>query len=128
MEAGKGSLSGGRSTRAVGEEMEQAAAEYLKTLGYRIITRNFYAKTGEIDIIAEDGGVLVFAEVKFCHPEHGIFPEEEVDRRKRSRLVKTARYYLAKKKLPENLPCRFDVVAIAGNQIHLIKDAFWEGE
>ena len=104
MEAGKGSLFGGRSKRAVGEEMEQAAAEYLKTLGYRIITRNFYAKTGEIDIIAEDGGVLVFTEVKFCHPDHGILPEEEVDRRKRSRLVKTARYYLAKKKLPENLP------------------------
>lgn len=119
---------GGRSHRAIGEEMEQKAASFLESQGYRILERNFYAKAGEIDIIAREDGVLVFVEVKSCHPKNGIFPEEEVDRRKRERIVKTARYYLAKKKLSEDVPCRFDVVAIFGNQVHLLRDAFWEGE
>lgn len=108
--------------------MEQKAASFLESQGYQIVERNFYAKTGEIDIIARENGVLVFAEVKSCHPEHGIFPEEEVDFRKRGRIVKTARYYLVKRKLPEDVPCRFDVVAILGSQVHLLRDAFWEGE
>ena len=117
-----------RSHREVGEEMEQKAAMFLESQGYRIVERNFYARAGEIDIIARENGVLVFVEVKSCHPENGIFPEEVVDRRKRERIVKTARYYLARRKLPEDVPCRFDVVAISGSQVHLLRDAFWEVE
>ena len=57
-----------------GREDESAALTFLKKKGYRILEKNFRAKVGEIDIIAEQGGVIVFIEVKaragheFGHP------------------------------------------------------------
>jgi putative endonuclease len=47
-----------------GRCFEDIACEYLTNLGYRILHRNFYCRGGEIDIIALDGDVLVFVEVK----------------------------------------------------------------
>jgi putative endonuclease len=47
-----------------GKGFEDIACEYLTSLGYRILHRNFYCRGGEIDIIALDGDVLVFVEVK----------------------------------------------------------------
>lgn len=50
--------------RQTGSFYEDKAAEYLKSIGYDILCRNFYGKGGEIDIVAKDNETLVFAEVK----------------------------------------------------------------
>ena len=52
------------SKRSKGVQAESEACAYLESLGFEIIERNFFARYGEIDIIAKDGSVLVFVEVK----------------------------------------------------------------
>ena len=51
--------------RKVGNKGEDEAVQYLEEQGLHILERNFRTREGEIDIVAEDGGVLVFFEVKF---------------------------------------------------------------
>lgn len=104
--------------------MEQLAGEYLERQGYRILETNFYSRFGEIDIVARDGNYLVFLEVKYRESVSSGYPGEAVGRRKQSRIYRTAQYYLYKNGLPADTPCRFDVAAIQGNEIMLIKNAF----
>ena len=58
------------------------------------------------------------------------FPEESVDKRKQRQIIQTAKYYLKRKKITDDIPCRFDVVAIVlggeETEINLIKNAFTE--
>lgn len=70
-----------------------------------------------------DGGVLVFVEVRYRHSDRFGAPAETVDRRKQRRLATAAGHYLQSN--PSVLPCRFDVVAIGGqDRIEWLKDAF----
>jgi len=74
--------------------------------------RGFRFGRGEIDIIAYDGPVLVFIEVKSrTEPGHGL-PEEAVTPGKRRQLRRIAIGYLAKHAELFDVPCRFDVVAV----------------
>ena len=63
-----------------GREGESASLTFLKKKGYRVLEKNFHSKVGEIDIIAEQGGVIVFIEVKeranyeFGHPLNALTP------------------------------------------------------
>ncbi|MBP2017715.1 putative endonuclease [Symbiobacterium terraclitae] len=98
------------STR-VGQEGEDAAAAYLASLGYRIVARNVRFRAGEIDLVAEDGGVLVFVEVKTRRGRGFGSPAEAVTAEKRRRLVRLASLYLARRGGPVP-PCRFDVVSV----------------
>lgn len=103
---------------------EQKAAEYLKQQGYRILQRNFYSRYGEIDIIAREGRYLVFIEVKYrTNTSHGS-PQEAVSRKKQRTICKVANYYRLTHGIPEDTPCRFDVVAILEDDIILLRDAF----
>lgn len=103
---------------------EQKAAEYLKQQGYRILQRNFYSRYGEIDIIAREGRYLVFIEVKYrTNTSHGS-PQEAVSRKKQRTICKVANYYCLTHGIPEDTPCRFDVVAILEDDIILLRDAF----
>ncbi len=110
--------------RAVGAAYEAAAAAYLEKLGYRILERNFRCARGEIDLIAEKDGYLVFIEVKYRKNSGAGYPEEAVDERKRQALGRAARAYLAKNGLLEK-PCRFDVVSVSGDRVRVIENAFW---
>jgi putative endonuclease len=112
---------------ALGEGGENAAAKYLRGLGYRIIERNFRCDAGEVDIIAREGKILVFVEVK-TREEDDPAPEEQVDAGKQHQLTKAARAYLSRYGSPQP-PARFDVVGIvwpAGRapQIRHTIDAF----
>lgn len=102
---------------------EAKAVNYLQNLGYKIIQTNFRCVHGEIDIIAEDQGVLVFAEVKSRKNADFGFPSEAVGFKKRQAIAKAAIAYIKQKNL-FNKPMRFDVVEIIGDCIRLIKDAF----
>ena len=110
--------------RKTGFEKEQLAADYLSGLGMQILERNFYTRTGEIDLIAKDGDYLVFLEVKYRAGNRYGYPEEAVTPAKQQRIIRSARYYLYRQGLSETTPCRFDVLAIQGNQIRLIRNAF----
>lgn len=103
---------------------EEKACQYLLTKGLRILFRNFKAKTGEIDIIAKDKECLVFVEVKYKGSRFYGEPYEKVNYQKQLRISKTAQYFLIKYGLSDNIPCRFDVISIAGDEISWIRDAF----
>jgi putative endonuclease len=111
---------------------EMEAYFYLRSLGYRIVARNFRSARdhGEIDMIGWDDGVLCFVEVK-THSRTGLVPPEvAVDTAKRSHIRSVARRYVRQLRLERTPPCRFDVVSVIlgeehrGPQIRLHKGAF----
>lgn len=110
--------------RAVGKEYEQQAAEYLQRQGFQILEQNFRSRFGEIDIVAKEGETLCFVEVKYRSGRDCGSPQEAVDRRKRRKISRMARFYLAKHGYDEWSPCRFDVVAMEPGQIELFRNAF----
>ena len=94
----------------LGMRGENLAARFLRNLGYKIIQRNFRCDVGEVDIVAKDGGTLVFVEVK-TRVEDDPMPEAQVNKAKRHQATKAARVFLARYGQPQP-PARFDVVAI----------------
>ncbi|NIA04938.1 MAG: YraN family protein [Proteobacteria bacterium] len=117
-----------RPTGPTGRAGEDVAAAFLLGRGYRIIARNYRRRFGEIDIIAEDGAVLVFVEVKARKTARFGNPFEAVDRRKQRQISRVALDYITRHK-EENRPARFDVVAVelkegAPPRVEMIKDAF----
>lgn len=113
-----------RNKRSLGTKQEQIAAEYLKSMGYLIVETNFRCRQGEIDLIALDRSYLVFVEVKYRADGRAGEPEDAVTPAKRRTILQVARFYLYCHRLPETTKCRFDVVAIKGEEIRVIKDAF----
>ena len=110
-----------------GKAAENAAADFLKARGYKILERNYKNKFGEIDIIARQDGVICFLEVKARHSADFGLPQEAVCAAKQRQISRVAVYYLKSKNLLES-PARFDVLALlyTNNQpeISLITDAF----
>ncbi len=112
----------------VGRQGETLACQYLSRQGYRIIVRNYRTKLGEIDIIAEEQGTLVFVEVKARRGHQCGHPFEAVTPSKCRQISKVALQYLAETGR-EGCPARFDVVAVsfageAAPVIELVKNAF----
>lgn len=95
----------------LGKTGEDVAVEYLIQNNYKIIERNFYCKTGEIDIIALNKEYIVFVEVKTRSSVNYGLPSEAVTKSKLDHLYKTARYYLYSRNL-QNECVRFDVVEV----------------
>jgi putative endonuclease len=95
----------------VGRAGEEAAVRHLLASGYRIVARNVRYRLGEIDVVAQDGGCLVFVEVKTRSSTGFGTAAEAVTARKRQRLVQLASLYLAGHGGMDR-PCRFDVVAV----------------
>lgn len=113
----------------LGAAGEAEAARYLEKQGYKIVTRNFRGRFGEIDIIAKDRDVLVFVEVKTRSQGSLGTPEEAVTPRKIARITKAAAEYMAaNERATSDVNVRFDVVGVtseAGSiKCTLIKDAF----
>lgn len=108
----------------LGRAAEDRAAEYLQGLGYTLVTRRFRVRHGEIDLVALDGEVLVFVEVKARHAP-GYVPEESVGERKLAALRRAAAEYLALIEEPER-EVRFDLIAIDGDGMRHYADAFRE--
>jgi putative endonuclease len=116
-----------RGNLHLGKEGEDIARDFLSARGYRIITRNFRTRSGEIDIIAADGPVICFVEVKTRRQERFGAPGESVQRLKQRHMAKAAVQYLKSRHLLD-APSRFDVVSIeftaARPRIDLIQSAF----
>ncbi len=96
------------TTKEIGNFGEQAASEFLEKKGISVIARNYTCRSGEIDIIAKDGGTIVFAEVKTRASKSYGTPGEFVDFYKQEKIIKTALYYLGR----DDVDMRFDVIEV----------------
>ena len=112
---------------------EDAACNYLKKHGYKIVERNYRCKFGEIDIIARKKGVLIFAEVKTRTSDEYGTPAQAVTYYKRKNVINSAHMYVLKN--PTDSDIRFDIIEVYGNfdggvfcvdEINHIENAFWE--
>lgn len=97
--------------RWFGSRSERAAARFLKRQGYRIVARNYACPLGELDIVALDGPVIVFVEVRSTEEGDEAKPAASVDFAKQRRLTQLALHFLQKKRLLEQ-PARFDVLTV----------------
>lgn len=109
-----------------GRRSEIRGIDYLRSLGYRIVASGYRTKSGEVDIIAWDGDILVFLEVKARKSADP--PEDSVGFRKQERIKRAAQSYISKHRLNE-ATYRFDILAItalAGHppEFRLLRDAF----
>lgn len=114
----------GRNRRRTGTCYEQQAAVWLEAQGYEILEHNYYCRLGEIDLIAEEGGYLVFLEVKYRRTPVSGSAAESVNRAKQRRIYQCAQVYMKHHEISFSHPVRFDVLAIDGSGILLIKNAF----
>jgi len=112
---------------ALGARGESLARASLEAQGYAIIATQYRTRAGEIDIVARDGGCLVFVEVKARRTTECGTPAEAVTPRKQRRIIAMARDFLARNPT-DATSCRFDVVAIlmpgGQPQVEIIRNAF----
>ena len=116
------------ATRKFGIDSEGLATEFLRKKGYRILERNYRTRRGEMDIVAEEAGALVFVEVKARRGDQFGGPHAAVGWRKQQQLIRVASHYMARHRI-ENRDCRFDLVLISEDplrrkQIDLVRNAF----
>lgn len=110
--------------RVLGFKKETQAAAFLCKNGARILATNFRSKLGEIDIIGLDSGFLFFGEVKYRYTMTSGFAEEAVDIKKQKKICRTADYYRIVKGCYDDIPVRYDVIAIGRGNIKWYKNAF----
>lgn len=101
---------------------EERAARFLSDKGWEILERNFRAKVGELDIVARDGECVVFVEVRSRSRADYGGAAASVAVSKRRKLTRAARLFIQRNAL--DCPMRFDVVAIDGERLEHIEDAF----
>jgi putative endonuclease len=97
----------------VGKWGEETAAAFLSQQGYQILARNARTPYGEIDIIAQQGEITIFVEVKTLTSSRNFFPEQNVTARKREHMLACAECYAAEKAIDH---WQIDVIAVEGKQ------------
>ena len=110
--------------RKIGNKAEDKAANFLKKQGYKIIERNYTLPLGEVDIIAQKGKTIVFVEVKYRKNADDFGgPVAAVNKAKQKRIINAALSYIKTKK-PAFDTLMFDIIAISGDKIEHIQNAF----
>lgn len=107
----------------LGEEGEARAADWLEGRGWRILARRWRCKLGEIDLIALDGDIMVFVEVKTRLSSRFGSPEESIRHAQKRRLVRAATAYL-RCFGGAGRAARFDVIALDVKGLRHIPNAF----
>lgn len=110
--------------RAIGDAKERVAARFLRQQGVQLIARNFNGPRGEIDLIVEHEGYLIFIETRYRKDASFGGAAASVSASKQGKVIATAQHYLQSHPKWQRSPCRFDVIAIEGESINWIKDAF----
>jgi putative endonuclease len=95
---------------------EGVARQYLEKQGCQVLAENYYLRDAEVDLIIEDGSVLVFVEVKQRSNDRFGTPAEAIDNRKVLRLQRAALQYMSQEHGRDDLPLRFDAVLIMGSR------------
>lgn len=124
------------SPMEAGRAGEELAVRFLEEKGFRVMEQNYRFERSEVDIVCflparrwEDGGEMVFVEVKTRRGTGFGHPEEAVDAQKQRHLVKAARAWLHERRM-EGTPARFDVISILmlpgkDPDIRHFENAFW---
>jgi putative endonuclease len=111
----------------LGKKGEELACEYLKKQGYKIRDTNWRFARYEVDLVAEEKGILIVAEVKTRSSNTIVEPEASVTREKQRHLIYAANAYIRIKKL--QMEVRFDIISIVitgeSHQLTHIPDAFY---
>ncbi|MDD4291713.1 MAG: YraN family protein [Clostridia bacterium] len=115
-----------RANRAKGNRGEDIAAAYMKKRKMKVLCRNYRTRVGEVDIVARDGDVLVFTEVKMRSRDDYGGGRAAVNRAKQQKIIKTAKLYIIEHAVSDLTPIRFDVAELFGDEIEYIEDAFWK--
>lgn len=109
-----------------GQQSEDIAANYLQNLGYQILHRRYRWRHGEIDLIATEGTVLCFVEVR--SKQNALYGRaiETINWQKQLHLLQTAQHFLTHAWHDSVPACRFDVITLEdpGPYIFLLRDAF----
>lgn len=116
-----------RHNQVLGRSGEDYAARFLEERGFEILARNYRCGKNEIDIIAKQGNVISFVEVKTRRTADFGHPAEAITKGKQREIAKAAEHYICAATHAE-ATYRFDVIAIsfagAAPTIELIEDAF----
>lgn len=108
-----------------GQLAETKARLFLEKNGLRFLEKNYRCLAGEIDLIMQDETFHIFVEVRLRKNARYGNGAESITQSKQQRVIRSATHYLQKKKLLGRVDCRFDVLAIDGEQqIEWIKNAF----
>lgn len=111
-----------------GAAAEQLACQHLLGHGLTVLQRNYRSPYGEIDLVMQAPGTLVFVEVRYRRAVQFGTPAETVDARKQARLRATAEYFLQRHAPGCKMACRFDIVAVSGEgadvRLEWLQDAF----
>jgi putative endonuclease len=102
-----------KHNQTVGHWGEESASAYLFQHGYEIVARNARTPYGEIDIIAKQGDVTIFVEVKTLTSSRNFFPEQNVTARKREHMLACAQFYAAENAIEH---WQIDVIAVEGKR------------
>ena len=117
-------------TQITGNRSESRAASWLEGQGLHVLERNLLCRAGEIDLVARDGKVLVFVEVRYRGSASHGGAAASVNRPKQRRLLRAARYFLPRLVQQhfrgQQPPCRFDVVCEQNGELQWIRHAFME--
>lgn len=113
--------------RDKGTQVEQEVCRYLQQQGLKLITRNYHSRGGEIDLIMQHHGALVFVEVRYRKSALYGSAIESVNHSKQARLIHAASHYLQQHPTKHD-SCRFDVVGVSpatqGYEMNWIQNAF----
>lgn len=120
------------SRRAIGAWGETLAQEFLERHGYAIVTRNFFTRWGEIDIVARQGDAWIFVEVKLrtVHADHdgqwAGSAERAITHTKKQHWIKAVRAFCGAHEIsPEHTAIRFEQISLylnrATKRVHIIK-------
>jgi putative endonuclease len=110
--------------REKGTLYEEKALEFLKGRGYQLLTRNFYSKYGEIDLIVKKDCFIVFVEVKYRKNDFFGSGMEAVNKKKQRRIYLTAMKYIQNNNL-EDADFRFDLISFSGEKLTWNRDIIW---
>lgn len=114
----------GQNKRQTGSEYEKLAAQYLKEKGCLILNMNYRNRFGEVDLVGKDGDDLVFFEVKARKNGLAGGAAEAVTLSKQKKICAVSDSYRFMENVSPDTQIRYDVIAIDGNKINWIKNAF----
>ena len=112
-----------KHNQRVGKWGEETAVDYLKQKGYEIVGQNIRTPYGEIDIVAKQGDITLFVEVKTRTSNKMGLPEESITARKREHMIACAEHYAAEHEIDH---WQIDVISIEGKPGSTPKVTYFE--
>jgi putative endonuclease len=96
----------------IGTLKEEAACGFLERTGYTVVERNFRSRSGEIDVVARLGDMLVFVEVRYRKAGSLVGAEESVTCEKARRIRMAVKRYLCVRGIADAVPVRVDLCVV----------------